>query len=409
MGSRCGMARARADAAAMQTNIHEIADGVYRLSTCVPEVAPGGFTFNQYLIDAEEPLLFHTGPRQMFDLVAPAAAQVLDIERLRWISFGHVESDECGAMNRWLEAAPQRRGHLQRPRLRRLAQRPGRPPAGGRRATTSRSTSAATGSSPSRPPTCPTAGRRRWSFDETTGTLFCGDLFTQVGDGPALVHDADLIGPALAAEDMFQAPPASPPDTAPTLRRLADLEPRTLALMHGPAFVGDCAGRPAASWPTPTRPASAPRASRRWQREHHPEPTDAKAEPMADHRPLGSRTCVRSSGPRRPALAEAEVARMVAALRSLDADDWTRPTDCPRWDVRAMAGHVLGMTETFSGLGQVRLVHAGRRQARRRRPLHRRAHRRAGRRHRRAQHRRAHRPPRGGGPGGRAVAGAAAG
>ena len=59
----------------MQTNIHEIADGVYRLSTCVPEVAPGGFTFNQYLIDAEEPLLFHTGPRQMFDLVAAGRRQ----------------------------------------------------------------------------------------------------------------------------------------------------------------------------------------------------------------------------------------------------------------------------------------------------------------------------------------------
>ena len=77
-------------------------------------------------------------------------------------------------------------------------------------------------------------------FDETTGTLFCGDLFTQSGDGPALVHDADLVGPALAAEDMFRATCLTA-DTAPTLRRLADLEPRTLALMHGPAFAGDCA------------------------------------------------------------------------------------------------------------------------------------------------------------------------
>ncbi len=86
-------------------------------------------------------------------------------------------------------------------------------------------------------------------------------------------------------------------------------------------------------------------------------------------------------------LAEDEVARMVAALRQLDADDWTRPTDCPRWDVRAMAGHVLGMTETFSGLGKLASHHARRWQARRRRPLHRRAHRRAGRRHRRPEHR----------------------
>jgi hypothetical protein len=76
-------------------------------------------------------------------------------------------------------------------------------------------------------------------FDEATGTLFCGDLFTQVGDGPAIVHDSDILGPALAAEDIFQGTSLTP-GTAPTLRRLAALKPRTLALMHGPAFVGDC-------------------------------------------------------------------------------------------------------------------------------------------------------------------------
>ena len=77
--------------------------------------------------------------------------------------------------------------------------------------------------------------------DETTGTLLCGDLFTRTGDGPALVHDTDLIGPALEAEDLFGAT-ALTANTAPTLRTLAELEPRTLALMHGPAFVGDSAG-----------------------------------------------------------------------------------------------------------------------------------------------------------------------
>src|ERR1700760_2331813 len=91
---------------AMQTSVHEIAEGVYRLSTCVAEVAPGGFTFNQYLLDGDEPLLFHTGPRRMFPLVAEAVAKVLPLERLRWVSFGHVEADECGAMNEWLAAAP---------------------------------------------------------------------------------------------------------------------------------------------------------------------------------------------------------------------------------------------------------------------------------------------------------------
>src|SRR5687768_16544437 len=90
----------------MKTNIHEITDGVHRLSTCIPEVAPGGFTFNQYLVEADEPLLFHTGPRQMYPLVAEAIGKVLPVESLRWISFGHVESDECGAMNLFLGAAP---------------------------------------------------------------------------------------------------------------------------------------------------------------------------------------------------------------------------------------------------------------------------------------------------------------
>jgi flavorubredoxin len=222
----------------MQTNIHEISDGVYRLSTCVPDVAPGGFTFNQYLIDADEPFLFHTGPRQMFDLVAPAAAQVIDIERLRWISFGHVESDECGAMNRWLEAAPQSavtfNGLGCNVSLNDLADRPPVVASdtealdiGGHRILTIPT------------PHVPHGWEAQVVFDETTGTLFCGDLFTQVGDGPALVHDTDLLGPALAAEDIFQGTSLTP-GTAPTLRRLAALKPRTLALMHGPAFVGDC-------------------------------------------------------------------------------------------------------------------------------------------------------------------------
>src|SRR4029079_18269918 len=94
----------------MQTTVYEIADRVYRLSTCVPEVAPGGFTFNQYLLDGDEPLLFHTGPRRMFPLVAEAVGKVLPVDRLRWVSFGHVEADECGAMNAWLAAAPRAHG-----------------------------------------------------------------------------------------------------------------------------------------------------------------------------------------------------------------------------------------------------------------------------------------------------------
>jgi flavorubredoxin len=90
----------------MQTSTHEIANRIYRLSTCVPDAAPGGFTFNQFLVDADEPMLFHTGGRGMFPLVSQAIARVVPLERLRWIGFGHVESDECGAMNEFLAAAP---------------------------------------------------------------------------------------------------------------------------------------------------------------------------------------------------------------------------------------------------------------------------------------------------------------
>ena len=90
----------------METRVHEIAHGVYRLSTFVPAVTPEGFTINQFLIDADEPMLFHTGMRGLFPAVSAAVATVMPVERLRWIGFGHVEADECGAMNAWLAAAP---------------------------------------------------------------------------------------------------------------------------------------------------------------------------------------------------------------------------------------------------------------------------------------------------------------
>jgi len=90
----------------MMTKTNEIADGIFRFSTCVPGGVPGGFTFNQFLIKAEEPLLFHTGPRALFPLISEAVSRVVPIETLRWITFGHVEADECGSMNQWLEAAP---------------------------------------------------------------------------------------------------------------------------------------------------------------------------------------------------------------------------------------------------------------------------------------------------------------
>lgn len=222
----------------MQTNILEVADGVHRLSTHVPDAAPGGLTFNQYLLTGDEPLLFHTGARQLFPLVLDAVAKVIEVDRLRWISFGHVESDENGAMNHWLQAAPQSsvvfNGLGCMVSLNDLCDRPpevadpeSTQDIGGHRLRTIPT------------PHVPHGWEAQVLFDESTRTLFCGDLFTRVGETSGLVHDADLIQPALDAEDLFGAT-ALTPDTAPTLRRLADLEPRTLALMHGPAYAGDC-------------------------------------------------------------------------------------------------------------------------------------------------------------------------
>lgn len=86
----------------MHTDIDEVTAGIYRLSTYVEEV---DFTFNQYLIDADQPLLFHCGMRALFPVISAAVPQVMPLTRLRWISFGHWEADESGAMNDWLEAA----------------------------------------------------------------------------------------------------------------------------------------------------------------------------------------------------------------------------------------------------------------------------------------------------------------
>jgi flavorubredoxin len=216
--------------------VDEVADGIFRISTFLPDVTPAGFTMNQFLVAGEEPLLFHTGPRGLFPLVAEAVEKVVPVASLRWITFGHVESDECGSMNMWLAAAPRAEvahgamGCMVS--LDDMCDRPPRPLAdgevidlGGKRVRHIDT------------PHVPHGWEARVLYEETTGTLLCGDLFTQVGGGPAVTTD-DLVAPAVAAEEMFHASSLGP-TTGATLRALGDLRPTTLAVMHGSSFQGD--------------------------------------------------------------------------------------------------------------------------------------------------------------------------
>ena len=220
----------------MTTDLDEIAAGIYRLSTLVPDIGPDGFTFNQFLVDDEEPLLFHTGHRSMFPSVLEAIERVMPVGRLRWIAFGHVESDECGAMNQFLAAAPGAQvahggvGCLVS--LNEMADRAPRPMADGEviELGTKRVRHIDT-------PHVPHGWEARVLYEETTGTLLCGDLFTHLGNGPALTTD-DVVGPAMEAEAMFRSTSLAP-DTTDVMRRLGELAPTTLALMHGSSFSGD--------------------------------------------------------------------------------------------------------------------------------------------------------------------------
>jgi flavorubredoxin len=221
----------------METRIDEVAAGIYRLSTFVAEVAPpAGFTYNQFLVLGEEPLLFHCGHRRMFPLIAVAVARLLPPERLRWISFGHIEADECGAMNEWLGIAPHaviaHGGIASRVSLTDMADRAPRTLADGEVLDT--------GGKKIRyldTPHVPHGWEAGVLFEETTGTLLCGDLFTHPGNGPA-VTEADVVGPAMAAEDMFGFSSLTPA-TGTIIRRLAALAPSTLAVMHGSSYAGD--------------------------------------------------------------------------------------------------------------------------------------------------------------------------
>lgn len=220
------------------TNVHEVADGIYRINT--PVGPPGGtsqFSFNQYLVVDDRPLLFHTGLRQMFPLLREAIEAVMPIATLSYIGISHFESDECGALNPLLAAAPQavpvcsRIGAMVS--INDFADRAARPLADGEELSLGRH-------------------RLRWfdtpqmphgwdcglMMDLTTRTFFCGDLFTQGGAGEVPLTESDILGPSEA----FRAPMdyfAHAPQSGAILERLAHEQPATLAVMHGSAWRGD--------------------------------------------------------------------------------------------------------------------------------------------------------------------------
>ena len=222
------------------TNVHEISAGVYRISTPVPpSQLPGGFTFNQFLIADEAPLLFHTGPRRMFPLVREAVAHVLgDASALRYVSFSHVEADECGSLDEWLAVAPNAVpvcGTIAAfVSIEDLAARPPIALADG--------AELSLGSKRVRwldAPHLPHNWECGYLFEVTGRTLLCGDVFTHAGaDLPALVR-SDVVGPAEAMRKAMPASVAIERDTRALIEKLARTEPATLALMHGSSFAGD--------------------------------------------------------------------------------------------------------------------------------------------------------------------------
>ena len=218
------------------TNISEVTDRIYRINTAA--VIPGGtFSFNQYLIIDDEPLLFHTGPRGMFPLVREAVASVLPPERLRYISFSHVEADECGSLNDWLKVAPEARPLCGRiaalVSINDMADRPPRALADGE--------TISLGERRVRwidTPHLPHGWEAGYLFEETTRTLFCGDLFTQPGSGAEAVTKGDIVGPSEAfrgAMDYYSHAKNGPA----LVGKLAETEPALLACMHGSAWRGD--------------------------------------------------------------------------------------------------------------------------------------------------------------------------
>ena len=219
------------------TNVYEIADGIYRINTPVQIPNTPGFSFNQYLIKDDEPMLFHTGPRRMFALVREAIETLIPIDSLRYIGLSHFEADECGALNDFLDCAPQALPVCGRiaamTSIRDVADREPRALDDGE--------DLVLGKHRLRwfdAPHVPHGWECGLMMDMSTRTFLCGDLFTQGGTGTQALTEADILGPS----EEFRRPFdyfAHAPNTRAILERFAAEEPSTLACMHGSAWTGE--------------------------------------------------------------------------------------------------------------------------------------------------------------------------
>jgi flavorubredoxin len=226
--------------AASGTNLHEIAAGIYRVNTPLALPDGSGFSFNQYLVADDEPLVFHTGARGLFPLVSEAIARVLPLDSIRYVAFAHFEADECGALNQFLAAAPRavpvasQVGAMVS--VNAFADRPAKAMADGEVLRTGRRAFKWLDA-----PHVPHGWDNGFMMELETRTMFSGDLFTQGGSGAVALTESDILGPSEAFRqpmDYF----AHAPHTSATLEKLARENPQVLACMHGSAWRGDGAG-----------------------------------------------------------------------------------------------------------------------------------------------------------------------
>jgi flavorubredoxin len=217
------------------TRIDEVAEGIYRISTSVSEV-PGGFSFNQYLLVDDQPLLFHTGPKRMRPLVQEAISSVLDVNKLRFIGFSHYESDECGSINEFLGLAPNAEplcGQVNAMINGDCFDKPAHVLIDGGTISLGRHSVRWFDT-----PHLPHAWECGYLLEEKTGTLLCGDLFTQGGVNLAPLTSADILEPSEAFRKQMDYYSHTKKGGS-LMARLAATNPRVLACMHGSAWSGD--------------------------------------------------------------------------------------------------------------------------------------------------------------------------